>query len=195
MLAKGSRRLVIDAAVARASGGEDAVYPTSKNCRDFLTAARTICHHIVMTPDISEEWNRHQSNFARRWRVSMEARKKVHHIEVTSQDKLYDKIECTTTSEKDCQAMFKDLHLIEAALSTDRIVISLDETARKLFSQTAQRVGELKSVMWVNPDKTEDRAIDWLEAGAKPDKNRQIGFGEDQGSIARQISSTEGAHQ
>jgi hypothetical protein len=77
MPTKISRRLVIDASVARSSGGEAATYPTSKHCRDFLKATLKICHRVVMTPDIMEEWRAHQSGFARRWRVSMEARKKV----------------------------------------------------------------------------------------------------------------------
>lgn len=38
MLVKASKHLVIDASVARSSGGENAMYPTSKNCRDFLKA-------------------------------------------------------------------------------------------------------------------------------------------------------------
>jgi len=34
------KRLVIDASVARSSGGEDATYPTSVHCRDFRYARR-----------------------------------------------------------------------------------------------------------------------------------------------------------
>jgi hypothetical protein len=36
MADKVSKRLVIDASVARAAGGEDATYPISVYCRDFL---------------------------------------------------------------------------------------------------------------------------------------------------------------
>jgi len=41
---KASKRLVIDADVARAAGGKDAKYPKPKHCRDFLEAVRVICH-------------------------------------------------------------------------------------------------------------------------------------------------------
>jgi len=74
VVAKGvSKRLVIDASVARSSGGEDATYPTSVHCRDFLQAVLDICHKFVMTPDIKQEWDKHQSIFALRWRRRMVA--------------------------------------------------------------------------------------------------------------------------
>lgn len=177
MPARTSRYLVVNASVAQASGGEDAVLPRSKYCRDFLMAVRTICHCIVMTSEISREWKEHQSNFARQWRVSMEARKKVCRVDVASYDELYGKIEYVASNEKDRDAMLKDFPLIEAALSTDRTVISLDEKARRLFSGAAQNVSELKSVVWVNPEKAEEQPIRWLKDGAKSEKSRQLGFG------------------
>jgi ABC-type iron transport system FetAB ATPase subunit len=89
---------------------------------------------------------------------------------------LRSKIERAAGDEQDCAAMLKDSHLIEAALVTDRTVISLDETARELFTLMAQSVGEIKNVVWVNPDKDE-QPINWLEEGAKPEKNRRLDFG------------------
>src|SRR3954452_5022187 len=71
-----SRRLVIDASIARAAG-DSSTHPTSRNCRDFLLIVLEICHRAVMTAPILEEWNRHQSRFASTWRKSMMARKKL----------------------------------------------------------------------------------------------------------------------
>ena len=51
MADKVSKRLVIDASVARAAGGEDATYPISVSCRDFLKAVLDLSHRVVMTPD------------------------------------------------------------------------------------------------------------------------------------------------
>ena len=76
MKSKISRKLVIDASVARASGGPEASMPSSKRCRDFMLKAREVCHRIVMSPDLRAEWKRHQSNFARAWLVSMVSRRK-----------------------------------------------------------------------------------------------------------------------
>ena len=174
---KASRRLVIDASVARSSGREDATYPISKHCRDFLMATLTICHRVVMTPDIMEEWHHHRSGFARTWLASMMARKKCAFVELPRDDNLRSKIERAAIGEQDRAAMLKDSHLIEAAMTTDQIVVSLDEAARGLFAQASQSVGELKSVTWVNPDRLDEQPIRWLENGAKSEKNRLLGSG------------------
>lgn len=177
MSAKASRRLVIDASVAHASGGEEAIFPTSKNCRDFLKAVQTICHHVVMTTAVIEEWNNHQSHFARRWRRSMEARKKVVRVGAPADDDLRNKIKRVASSDKAREAMLKDIHLIEAAKATDQTVIALDETVRNLFTAAGQHAGEMRNIVWINPDKVEEQPIPWLEKGAKPEKRRMLGLG------------------
>lgn len=73
------------------------------------------------------------------------------------------------------QILMKDIHLIEAALSSDRVVISLDEKARSLFREAAAGIKILADVVWVNPDGAEDHCLSWLKAGAWPDVNLQLG--------------------
>jgi len=177
MTTKSSRRLVIDASVARSSGGEDAVFPTSKNCRDFLKAVLEICHHVVLTPEIREEWHKHKSNFARRWLVSMFARKKAGLIDSVEDQVLRGKIDRASQSEKARAAMLKDVHLLEAALMTDEIVVALDEKVRSLFIEAAISVGEIRNVVWINPDRADEAPLPWLEGGAKLDKKKCLGAG------------------
>ncbi|BAY92851.1 MULTISPECIES: hypothetical protein [unclassified Tolypothrix] len=172
-----SKRLVIDASVARSSGGEEATYPTSVHCRDFLKAVLDICHQVVMTPDIREEWDKHQSNFARKWRIQMVARKKFKFVNIKLNSDLWKRIESIASNDKECWEMTKDLRLIEAALATDRIVISLDDkTARTLFSSASKKVEELQDIVWVNPDKIEvEKPIEWLKNGAELESDRLLG--------------------
>jgi hypothetical protein len=56
----------------------------------------------------------------------------------------------------------KDLFLVEAALATDRIVVSLDELARIELALRA-----CAEVMWVNPVDEGGRVIYWLNKGAE----------------------------
>lgn len=172
-----SKRLVIDASVARSSGGEDATYPTSVHCRDFLQAVLDICHKVVMTPDIKEEWDKHQSVFALRWRRRMVAKGKFVFLKEVSEDKeLWDKIDLIAATDRQRADMFKDLRLLEAAIATDKTVISLDDnTARTFFSQAAVDINALKEIVWVNPDQVEEETpIEWLESGAKPESKRLL---------------------
>ena len=67
-----SRVLVIDSSIARAAG-DTSNHPTARNCCDFLQAVLDVCHRIALTDPLRDEWNKHQSRFARTWRVSMMA--------------------------------------------------------------------------------------------------------------------------
>lgn len=174
MVAKGSKRLVIDASVARSAGRENARDPTSASCRDFLKAVRTICHQIVMTQEIGEEWRRHQSRFARQWLLSMTARRKVYRLGGVLNSDLRGRIERVVSGKRDTEAMRKDYRLVEAAVVTDRTVASLDDAARELFAVAARRVGELRNIIWVNPGRSEEELILWLGNGAKAERKRLL---------------------
>lgn len=180
MPSKTSRALVVDASVARSSGGEEATYPTSKNCRDCLKTISILSHRVVMSKPISEEWNKHKSKFASAWLVSMTAKKRVLRIELEPVDEAIRlKISKTTDSQKEVEAMLKDVHLIEAALATDSTVIALDEIVRALFGTASQTIRQMKDIVWINPDKPEEQISMWLENGAGPEKIRQLGFQQD----------------
>lgn len=175
MRSKNSKRLVIDADVAQASGDEDATDPRAIICRDILMEVRTQEHRIVMTRLINDEWKRHQSHFALEWRASMDARRRVVRIDTSEQSQLKRKLTNTTENVDDNEVMQKDFHLIQAALETDKTIISLDETARVLFAVSSQQVGEIRNIIWVNPERTaEELPTTWVKNGALPEVHRQL---------------------
>lgn len=106
----------------------------------------------------------------------MVARKKEIQLDSQHNETLRKKIKNAAASEKGCAAMLKDVHLLEAALATDSVVVSLDDVVKNLFSASCQSVGEIKSIVWVNPDEGNGKTQAWLEKGAKPDKNLRLGF-------------------
>lgn len=199
MTSSKSRRLVIDTSVAKAAG-RSSNSPPSKPCRDFLSAVKEICHHfVVMTPDLRAEWNRHQTEFVSVWRQSMIARKKFCFITPEENELLRDGIEKSATNglavkakyisplslsqlnaddpnENAKAAMLKDLCLLEAALATDKTVVSLDNTVRNLFVAATEQLTEIRGIVWVNPNEDEKKTQAWLEKGAKPDKHLRLGF-------------------
>ena len=157
MRSRDSKRLVVNASVARAAGGEGATALVSINCTEFLETCRDECsHHIVMTPGLSDEWAEHQSKFAATWLRAMIARKRFDYIEPPMNQALRDEIEGTAISEDEIEDMQKDFHLLEAAQATDQTIISLDGTIRRLFAQATQGVGEIRDIVWVNPERTAD---------------------------------------
>lgn len=160
------KELVIDASVARSSGGPEAVHPTAKAARDFLLTTLATHLKIVMTPAIRAEWDKHQSKFARSWRSSMVARKKLSAHEPEERKDLREKIVNTTLSKSNSDAMTKDFHLIEAAITTDKRIIALDDNARDLFAKVSSGIAEIREVLWLNPGSHSAEVNSWLKDGA-----------------------------
>lgn len=175
MSAKVSRRIVIDASVARAAGGEDAVHPLPKQCRDFLKTTLAVGHRAVLTPPVSAEWKKHESMFARQWRFTMMARKRLLLVNPPEDTALREAIEEAAETERGRRAMLKDTHLVEAARETDRTVVSLDDAVRGLFAAASGRVRELRSIVWANPRHEDEGCTVWLAAGAPAERRRQLG--------------------
>ena len=104
----------------------------------------------------------------------MTAHKKVVDTCGTDVPDLRTRIDRCGLREKQRAAIRKDIHLVEAALLTDRIVISGDDSVRHLFRTVSARVGVLKSVVWVNPAEEPERLQDWLKQGARPVRAWQL---------------------
>jgi hypothetical protein len=176
--AKSARRLVVDASVAGAAGGKTATAPDSTRCRDFLLTLRqeTRCS-VVMPPKLKDEWEKHRSVFAAIWLASMASHRRVIFDDVPPSNKMRREIEhAAATKQSEVKALRKDFHLIEAAIANDRIVVSLDEKVRQLFRTASQSVVAIKKVVWVNPVKTEEESVKWLQKGAKPENVRMLGY-------------------
>lgn len=174
-----SKRLVIDASVGRAAGPENAVHPTSKNCRDVLLAVLEICHQAVFSPSLADEWREHASAFAVTWRRSMFAKKKIVRVSAAEDTFLRSRAEAMLDNQFRREALRKDMHLVETALAADARILSLDESARELVALVAERLIELQRICWVNPDSSDEKPLDWLHAGAPDDKTRRFRGGTD----------------
>jgi len=156
-----SRLLVVDSSVVHAAGASE--HPVSSATRQFLSWVLDICHRVVVTAEIREEWRRHQSKISRRWLLAKYARKKVVELRVPIDAEFRARMSGRDCSPQQRAAVLKDVHLIEAALQSDRIVVSLAERARVLF-----QVHELNTIIWVNPVLANSQIQSWLEQGAPP---------------------------
>ena len=145
-----NRCLVIDASVARAAGPPESMHPTGALCRDFLMEVRGICHRIAWTQAIKREWDKHESSFARQWRVSMFNLKKMIVAEVAGTG-LEDSIREHCQDANIAEIVLKDCHLVDAALATDARIASLDDQVRGHFVALAAKIGLLRPILWVNP--------------------------------------------
>lgn len=143
---------------------------------------------MVFTDAVKEEWNRHQSSFAKKWRVEMFGRKKIDQVEMEENLALHSAVEKLSAQDTNndaarndpaCfenlkEAIEKDLHLVEAALATDHIVASLDDTVRSFLKACSPSLGMVKTIVWVNPTCMEEEVEHWLENGAPAEKQRLL---------------------
>ena len=174
MANQGSRRLVIDADVVHSAGETE--HPVSSACRRFLESVLDVGHHVVITDAILAEWHDHMSRYSRRWRRRMYGRRRVYRIENDKErdNNLRQRID-RALPQNQRKLAAKDVHLIEAAIVTDRLVTSNDERVRGAYRGVANEVEELKQIVWVNPTKDEETPIEWLQNGARAEVHRMLG--------------------
>lgn len=139
--------LVVDASVARAAGETN--HPVSSSCREALESILRICHRIIMGYTLSVEWKNHESRFAKRWLVSMYARRKVITIDSTSFPVLVEK--AITLTDREREALEKDKHLVELAIDGDGVIYSIDDTAIEIWDKCCKQMNTPKEITWKNP--------------------------------------------
>jgi hypothetical protein len=166
--------LVIDASITHAAGDRES--DRSRQCTAFLVAILDFSHRIVVSGPWLEEWQEHRSRYARSWLTKMYARRLVVKVIVKGNPKMRSQVERAAPSEKVASELVKDLHLIEAALISDKRIASLDDEARNYFSQAAQSIRALGTICWVNPERPEELPIEWLKAGAPHEEHRMLGY-------------------
>jgi hypothetical protein len=142
----------------RAAGGIDEQDPVPARSRDALQAILTICHRVCLSPELSAEWKRHQSRFARGWLTQVYARRKVIRCDLPPCGHILDDLRIfPRTTQADFEAIAKDIHLFAAALATpDAAVLSGDNRVaaaiRKVCTDTATATSRVVAhVLWINP--------------------------------------------
>jgi hypothetical protein len=132
-------------------------------------------HRVVFSPEISAEWRRHERAFARGWRTRMIASGRVEFIKDVRSDELRERLAAAAPSSPARRAIAKDAHLVEAAVATDRIIVSLDEEVRGHLCGVCPQVSEVREILWANPAREEEGVPSWLERGARVEKKRKLG--------------------
>lgn len=79
-------------------------------------------------------------------------------------------IESLELNDKEIAAIQKDIHLIEAAIVTDKTIISCDQALRDILAKAYQNLELIKELLYVNPTKESDEVMDWLRKGAIKEK-------------------------
>lgn len=159
-----SRRLVVDTNVARSAS--ESQHPISDACRRVLEAMQAQQHRVVLSATQYQEWQKHQSGFAKRWLQQMMGRKLYVVLNPEPDSGLRDQIHRLDCTDKAQAEMLKDAHLLENALATDDVVLSQETNVYRLFCAHAAGLGLPRPVAWVNPTDKPSACVEWVTAGA-----------------------------
>jgi len=99
---------------------------------------------------------------------------RMHIMKHPTKENLWKKIQRFSSTNNDLSSMKKDFIYVEAALETDKCLISRDEEARAAFTNSAKHVLELQEILWINPCKMDDKIFNWISKGACYEKSRTI---------------------
>lgn len=165
-------RLAIDANIAHSAGSSDV--PSSLYSRNCLNAVLEHGHVAVFGQLLQGEWKEHASLHSKRWWRSMMARKRI---------EFQDGREFAGHMEPACACLVhdrwkddlrKDFHLVQTALAADNTVLSNERSFPKYVAIACKSVRALASLYYACPALEGEASIQWIEAGATPEADRQI---------------------
>jgi|WetSurMetagenome_2_1015567.scaffolds.fasta_scaffold120279_3 hypothetical protein len=162
-------RLVIDVNIVHSTEGMECPHPTSVQCRTILTTIFENNHKIVISSDLRHECVRHATKFSTIWYYQMKRNNLIEDIKNVRDESLRERILVCFPSEEVKKRVRKDIHLIEAALVTDKKIISNDLKERKKFKRISSSIIELEAIIWVSPNKNYEQIVEWLKRGASSD--------------------------
>lgn len=125
--------------------------------------------HLSVSDDTMIEWINHASQYALNWLTTMTSDQRVSVVVLNFTEErvhLRQNILHTAQNPNEEAAIHKDLILIDAAVGSDRRVVSADETIRRLFARATKFVGHIEDIMWANPMQPADNTHHWIRSGA-----------------------------
>lgn len=159
--------LVVDASIAGRAGNGD--HRDTQACVAVLGAIQRSPHRVAFSPVLWEEWNRHRRRAAIQFLASLVARRRINKRDPPQNAALRRCLANSTQIPAHRVLMEEDAHLLELALDTDRIVLSVDRMMHGLFGAAAARCREIRSTHWLNPEDDAGQCCDWLSGGCRVD--------------------------
>lgn len=164
---------VVDTDVLITASGAKSLDPRSVDCLGFLNSILEICHSVVVSGELEQEWDDHPSRWSNRWRAEMEDSRKISRPEISRDAELRQAIKAIAGTTGVTSRLEKDAHLVEACRQADMLIASNDNRARRGFARCASDVNWLGDVVWVNPA-TDSDLVAWLKRGAPHEESMRL---------------------
>ncbi|MFG1899261.1 hypothetical protein [Micromonospora carbonacea] len=138
--------------------------PYSRQARNALDEIIVNRIQVLFPPSISDEWKKHASGYAIRWRAMMTSRGLAKNVKDKKSILLRKTIRMALPDVSDTQALLKDVHLLEAAVAYACGILSSDNRSGRLAGVVSEHFDALKRVQWVSPHFDPDGCCHWLKS-------------------------------
>lgn len=174
--------LVVDTSVAQAAGSKGSVAPRSVSCRTALDQMLASVIGVVMSRALWKEWSdvdpatgrKHMSPYSSRWLTQMKGRKLYWYVcPPPTSSTLIQAIDQHLPTDGARAAVRKDLLLVDAALDSDRRVLSLDDTVQGHLRSLSAYEADIADIHWTNPQ--DARCVTWMSTGASDEQRLTLG--------------------
>lgn len=139
-------RLVVDADVA-CSAGKREIEPT-QSCFQFLTELLDSKAITVFNPKLFQEWIDHASPFGNHALAELRSRGRISMLESNDLTEVLTLIRSELKESEGRRRLEKDSHVMDAALFTDRIIISNNNKERKLLRKLKEKLAFANQLEW-----------------------------------------------
>ncbi len=159
-------KLVIDACVARSASISNDLQ--AKCSREVLQIVLDQKHWAVFSQPLREEWERHQSRLSLIFLSRVISSRR--YIEVKHQPNrgLMVEIRGTLMSPKVLAIVEKDVHLVDAACHTGKIIVTFDRGSFKHLRAMTPAVPRLRPLIVANPEAAHEPVLQWLGGKSEP---------------------------
>ena len=156
--------IVVDACIAHSAG--EAEHPVSSMCRNFLETLRECRIDFAANQNLLAEWRKHASSYSKSWFFAMVRTGRLKSLPEAKDRELWSAFGGEGCPDSDYRRISEDLHLVDAALCTDKRVASCDDRVRASLKTCLHLHPPVGDIAWVNPKFAAETPLDWLRQGA-----------------------------
>ncbi|MBI5154658.1 hypothetical protein HZA57_05420 [Candidatus Poribacteria bacterium] len=133
-------------------------------------------HQLVLSEELHIEWRNHASGFSKKWLAAMYGKNLVAMLDPLQRlERIRAWLSSPTCPLRSRRKVIeKDLHLVEAALQTDRRIASGERKVREHLCEVMRQYRALERITWVNPCRPEEESHKWLRGGAPDEPARHL---------------------
>lgn len=144
-------KFIVDADIIRSAGYSE--HPVSSTSRTILNEIKDSNSNAVYCSTLMKEWKKHRSTYSTKWIATMMSKKRLLFIASDIEAKVF--LENLENS-KEKNIALKDVHLIDLAIASDKIIFSNDLNAKNAFSNLLDKRHNFKNIYWLSPKKDID---------------------------------------